>query len=85
MYARSVNLSGWARRQGVSCQTAWRWVKKGTMPVHRQVIRVVEGANRLGLAVAEVLMSMCARLHGQRAAKNRAARAVRVATGEAVE
>lgn len=194
MYARSVKLSEWARRQGVSYQTAWRWVKNGTMPVpvrqapsgtwlvdegpaaaqgrvvaycrvssadrkpdlDRQAIRVVEGANRLGLAVSEVvkeigsglngrrrklhrvlsdpkvgvivvercdqlarfgvehleaalsasgrrlvvleaeettddlvrdmtevLTSMCARLYGQRAAKNRAARAVAVAAGEA--
>lgn len=33
----------------------------------------------------ELLTSMCARLYGQRAAKNRAARAVAVATGEAAE
>ncbi|MGW3564261.1 IS607 family transposase [Streptomyces sp. NPDC000941] len=189
-----MKLSEWARRQGVSYQTAWRWVKNGTMPVpvrqapsgtwlvdegpaaaqgrvvaycrvssadrkpdlDRQAIRVVEGANRLGLAVSEVvkeigsglngrrrklhrvlsdpkvgvivvercdqlarfgvehleaalsasgrrlvvleaeettddlvrdmtevLTSMCARLYGQRAAKNRAARAVAVAAGEA--
>jgi putative resolvase len=28
-----VKLSEWARRQGVSYQTAWRWVKDGKMPV----------------------------------------------------
>lgn len=33
--------------------------------------------------ITEVLTSMCARLYGRRAAKNRAARAVAVATGEA--
>lgn len=33
--------------------------------------------------ITEVLTSMCARLYGQRAAKNRAARAVAVVTGEA--
>jgi putative resolvase len=33
--------------------------------------------------ITEVLASMCARLYGQRAAKNRAAHAVAVATGEA--
>ena len=33
MYAQSVKLSEWARQQGVSYQTAWRWVKAGTMPV----------------------------------------------------
>jgi putative resolvase len=188
-----VKLSEWARQQGVSYQTAWRWVKDGKMPVpvrqapsgtwlvaeptaasgrvvaycrvscadqkadlERQAARVVAGANGLGLAVAEVvtevgsgldggrgklhrllsdpqtavivvehrdrlaqfgvehleavlsasgrrlvvldptetaddlvrditevLTSMCARLHGERAAKERAARAVAVATGEA--
>ncbi|MDT3724333.1 IS607 family transposase [Streptomyces sp. DSM 41972] len=192
-----MKLSEWARQQGVSYQTAWRWVKDGKMPVpvrqapsgtwlvaestpdasavsgrvvaycrvssadqkadlDRQVSRVVDGANGLGLAVAEVvtevgsglngrrcklhrvlsdpqaavivvehrdrlarfgvehleaalsasgrrlvvldptgtaddlvrditevLTLMCARLYGRRAAKNRAARAVAVATGEA--
>ncbi|MFJ3975386.1 IS607 family transposase [Streptomyces sp. NPDC090021] len=191
-----MKLSEWARLQGVSYQTAWRWVKDGKMPVpvrqapsgtwlvdepapaavvesgrvvaycrvssagqkadlERQVARVVAGANGLGLAVAEVvtevgsglngrrrklhrvlsdpqaavivvehrdrlarfgvehleavlsasgrrlvvldptetaddlvgditevLTSMCAPLYGRRAAKNRAARAVAVATGE---
>ncbi|MEV6955821.1 IS607 family transposase [Streptomyces sp. NPDC051183] len=191
-----MKLSEWARQQGVSYQTAWRWVKDGKMPVpvrqapsgtwlvdepapaaaveagrvvayccvssadqkadlDRQTARVVAGANGLGLAVAEVvaevgsglngrrrklhrvlsdpqaavivvehrdrlarfgvehleavlsasgrrlvvldptetaddlvrditevLTSMCARLYGRRAAKNRAARAVAVATGE---
>lgn len=191
-----MKLSEWARRQGVSYQTAWRWVKDGRMPVpvrqapsgtwlvdevavqssgrvvaycrvssadrmsglDRQAARVVSGANRLGLAVAEVvtevgsglngrrrelhrllsdpqaavivvehrdrlarfgvehleavlvasgrrlvvldptetaedlvwditevLTSMCARLYGRRSAKNRAARAVAVATGEDAE
>lgn len=35
--------------------------------------------------ITEVLTSMCARLYGRRAAKNRAARAVAVVTGEAAE
>ncbi|MFD8033853.1 IS607 family transposase [Streptomyces sp. NPDC059717] len=35
--------------------------------------------------ITEVLTSMCARLYGQRAAKNRAARAVALVTGEAAE
>ena len=35
--------------------------------------------------MTEVLTSLCARLYGQRAAKNRAARAVAVANGEAAE
>jgi putative resolvase len=35
--------------------------------------------------ITEVLTSMCARLYGQRAAKNRAARAIAVATGETTE
>ncbi|MFD9718901.1 IS607 family transposase [Streptomyces sp. NPDC059076] len=194
-----MKLSEWARQQGVSYQTAWRWVKDGRMPVPvsqapsgtwlvavpapgasavsgrvvaycrvssvdqkadlgRQASRVVDGANGLGLSVAEVvtevgsglngrrrklhrvlsdpqvaviviehrdrlarfgvehleavlsasgrrlvvldptetaddlvrditevLTSMCARLYGRRAARNRAARAVAVATGEAAE
>ncbi|MEO3794759.1 IS607 family transposase [Nonomuraea sp. B10E15] len=187
-----MKLAEWARRQGVSYQTAWRWVKDGKMPVpvrqapsgtwiveetpaatgrvvaycrvssadqkpdlDRQIARVVTGANAQGLAVAEVvteigsglngkrrrlhrvladpgaavivvehrdrlarfgvehlqavlaatgrrlvilgpeestddlvrdmadvLTSMCARLYGQRAAKNRAARALAAVTGE---
>ena len=196
MYLDHVKLSEWARQQGVSYQTAWRWVKDGKMPVpvrqapsgtwlveepateasgrvvaycrvssadqkpdlDRQSARVVSGANGLGLAVAEVvteigsglngrrrklhrllsdpaaavivvehrdrlarfgvehleavlsasgrrlivldptettddlvrditevLTSMCARLYGRRAAKNRAARAVAVATSEGPE
>ncbi|WP_405823227.1 IS607 family transposase [Streptomyces sp. NBC_01390] len=194
-----MKLSERARQQGVSYQTAWRWVKDGKMPVpvrqapsgtwlvaepaaavsatsgrvvaycrvssadqsadlERQPARVVAGANGLGLAVAdvvtevgsglngrrrklhrllsdpqtvvivvehrdrlarfgvehleavlsasgrrlvvldpteaaddlvrditEVLTSMCARLYGRRAAKNRAERAVAVATGEDAE
>ncbi|WP_181805901.1 IS607 family transposase [Streptomyces shenzhenensis] len=194
-----MKLSEWARQQGVSYQTAWRWVKDGRMPVpvrqapsgtwlvaepapavaaasgrvvaycrvssadqkadlERQAARVVAGANGLGLAVAEVvaevgsglngrrrklqrllsdpqtavivvehrdrlarfgvehleavlsasgrrlvvldptetaedlvgditevLTSMCARLYGRRVAKDRATRAVAVATGEAAE
>ncbi|MFE9046016.1 IS607 family transposase [Streptomyces sp. NPDC007818] len=194
-----MKLSEWARQQGVSYQTAWRWVKDGKMPVpvtqapsgtwlvaeptpdasavsgrvvaycrvssadqkadlDRQASRVVDGANGLGLPVGEVvtevgsglngrrrelhrvlsdpqaavivvehrdrlarfgvehleavlsasgrrlvvldptetaddlvrdvtevLTSMCARLYGRRAAKNRAARAVAVATGEDAE
>ncbi|MER5915301.1 IS607 family transposase [Streptomyces sp. NPDC001982] len=191
-----MKLSEWARQQGVSYQTAWRWVKDGKMPVpvrqapsgtwlvdepavqvsgravaycrvssadqkaglDRQAARVVAGANRQGLAVSEVvtevgsglggrrrelhriladpgaavivvehrdrlarfgvghleavlsasgrrlvvlddaettddlvrditevLTSMCARLYGRRAAKDRAERAVAVATGEAAE
>jgi putative resolvase len=35
--------------------------------------------------ITEVLTSMCARLYGQRVAKNRAARAVAIATGPVVE
>ena len=33
MYFGLVKLSEWARQQGVSYQTAWRWVKDGKMPV----------------------------------------------------
>ncbi|GAA3238348.1 hypothetical protein GCM10020216_062260 [Nonomuraea helvata] len=28
-----MKLSEWARQQGVSYQTAWRWVEAGKMPV----------------------------------------------------
>ncbi|MFD7063612.1 IS607 family transposase [Streptomyces sp. NPDC059906] len=44
-----------------------------------------ETADDLVRDITEVLTSMCARLYGRRAAKNRAARAVAVATGEAAE
>lgn len=99
-----MKLSEWARQQGVSYQTAWRWVKDGKMPVpvrqapsgtwlvdepaervsgrvvaycrvssadqkadlDRQAVRVVAGANRLGLAVAEVVTEVGSGLNGRR-------------------
>lgn len=45
------------------------------------VLDPVETADDLVRDITEVLTSMCARLYGRRAAKNRAARAVAVATG----
>ncbi|MCX5367306.1 IS607 family transposase [Streptomyces sp. NBC_00124] len=91
-------------QQGVSDQTAWRWVKDGKMPVpvrqapsgtwlvdevadrssgrvvaycrvssvdqkaglERQAARVVSGANGLGLAVAEVVTEVGSGLNGRR-------------------
>lgn len=47
------------------------------------VLDPTETADGLVRDITEVLTSMCARLYGRRAAKNRAARAVAVATGEA--
>ncbi|MDQ0934523.1 putative resolvase [Streptomyces turgidiscabies] len=44
-----------------------------------------ESADDLVRDITEVLTSMCARLYGRRAAKDRAARAMAVATGEADE
>lgn len=41
-----------------------------------------ESTDDLMKDMTDVLTSMCARLYGQRAAKNRAARAVAAATGE---
>lgn len=99
-----MKLSEWARQQGVSYQTAWRWVKDGKMPVpvrqapsgtwlvdevcvqpsgrvvayccvssagqkadlDRQAARVVSGANGLGLAVAEVVTEIGSGLDGRR-------------------
>lgn len=98
-----MKLSEWARSQGVSYQTAWRWVKDGQMPVpvrqapsgtwivegpaaaagrvvvycrvpsadqrgdlDRQVVRVVQGANGLGLAVGEVVKEVGSGLNGRR-------------------
>ncbi|MFD7880555.1 IS607 family transposase [Streptomyces sp. NPDC059766] len=99
-----MKLSEWARQQGVSYQTAWRWVKDGKMPVpvrqapsgtwlvdeatvessgrvvaycrvssadqkpdlERQTARVVAGANGLGLAVAEVVAEVGSGLNGRR-------------------
>jgi putative resolvase len=49
------------------------------------VLDPTETADDLVRDITEVLTSMCARLYGRRAAKNRAARAVAVATGEAAE
>ena len=99
-----MKLSEWARQQGVSYQTAWRWVKDGKMPVpvrqapsgtwlvdepapetfgrvvaycrvssgdqkddlERQAARVVTGANKQGLAVAEVVTEVGSGLNGRR-------------------
>ncbi|MFE9610381.1 IS607 family transposase [Streptomyces sp. NPDC006012] len=99
-----MKLSEWARQQGVSYQTAWRWVKDGKMPVpvrqapsgtwlvdevavqpsgrvvaycrvssadqktdlDRQAARVVAGAKGLGLAVAEVVTEVGSGLDGRR-------------------
>src|SRR5262249_43320194 len=102
-YRDRVKLSEWARQQGVSYQTAWRWVKGGRMPVpvrqapsgtwiveehpdatdrvvaycrvssgdqksalDRQAVRVVEGANAQGLAVAEIVTEIGSGLNGKR-------------------
>ncbi|MFC5852911.1 IS607 family transposase [Streptomyces chlorus] len=48
------------------------------------VLDPAESADDLVRDVTEVLTSMCARLYGRRSAKNRAARAVAVATGAEV-
>ncbi|MDQ1027103.1 putative resolvase [Streptomyces umbrinus] len=102
-----MKLSEWARQQGVSYQTAWRWVKDGKMPVpvvqapsgtwlvaepapavfaasgrvvaycrvssadqkadlEWQASRVVDGANGLGLPVAEVVTEVGSGLNGRR-------------------
>lgn len=47
------------------------------------VLDQAETTDDLVRDITEVLTSMCARLYGRRAAKNRAARAVAVATSEA--
>lgn len=99
-----MKLSEWAREQGVSYQTAWRWVKDGKMPVpvhqapsgtwivevarkqasgrvvaycrvssagqkpdlDRQVARVVTGAARRGMPVSEVVTEVGSGLNGKR-------------------
>ncbi|WP_406067881.1 IS607 family transposase [Micromonospora sp. NBC_01638] len=98
-----MKLSDWAREQGVTYQTAWRWVRDGKMPVpvrqapsgtwiveearcaagrvvaycrvsssdqkgdlDRQTVRVVEGANAQGLAVAEIVTEIGSGLNGKR-------------------
>ena len=33
MYVGGVNLTGWARAQGVYPQTAYRWFREGILPV----------------------------------------------------
>jgi putative resolvase len=51
----------------------------------RVVLDPAETTSDLLRDTTEVLTSMCARLYGRRAARNRAARAVAVATGEAAQ
>jgi predicted site-specific integrase-resolvase len=81
-----VSLKWWAERQGVSCadQEAgldWRvarvtgWAAGEGLAAGRVVTEVRD--------VTDILSSLCARLFGQCAARNRAARAVR-ALGRAV-
>jgi predicted site-specific integrase-resolvase len=68
-----VKLSNWARKQGISYLTAWRWFKAGKPGV------VVEGgeiADGLVQDLLEVLTSACGRLYGRRSARNRAKRAL---------
>ncbi|WP_237699922.1 recombinase family protein [Alicyclobacillus acidocaldarius] len=33
VYFISIKLSDWARKNGITYKTAWRWVKEGRMPV----------------------------------------------------
>jgi len=37
-YAEGVNLTEWARAQGIHVQTAYRWYREGTLPVPAQKV-----------------------------------------------
>ncbi|GAB7109744.1 hypothetical protein JCM4814A_80590 [Streptomyces phaeofaciens JCM 4814] len=72
-----MKLSEWARQQGVSYQTAWRWVKAGKMPV--PVRQAPSGTWLVAEPAPSVPATSCRR------PTNRSARAVAVATGEDVQ
>ena len=65
-----MKLADWARQEGIDYKTAHRLV----------VVDSVELGDDLVRDMTEVLTSLCARLYGRRAAKNRAARAIKEAT-----
>ncbi|NYF57463.1 recombinase family protein [Micromonospora purpureochromogenes] len=87
-----MKLAGWARRNGVHPQTAYRWFREGTMPVPARrlpsgTIMVDIAGDTQGRVVVYARVSsayqrtsLCARLYGRRAAANRASRAVVAAT-----
>ena len=67
-----MKLSSWARQQGLSYKTAWRLWKAGKLPVPAEQLitdDIVRDLHR-------VIVSMCARRYGKRAAKNRAKKAM---------
>lgn len=98
-----MKLSEWAKRNGISYKTAWRWVRDGKFPVpyeqtptgtilvkapsqasgvtaiyarvsssdqksdlEKQVVRLLEFANRRGLAVAQTVAEVGSGLNGHR-------------------
>ena len=68
-----MNLTEWARSQGVHPKTAHRWF--------REIIAGAGGAGDQRTVLvnpdaADVLTSFCARLYGRRSARNRAIKAV---------
>jgi predicted site-specific integrase-resolvase len=44
----AVMLREWAAREGVHCQTAWRWWRDGKLPV----LRAVTAAKKAGVGAA---------------------------------
>ena len=65
-------MSTWARQQGLSYKTAWRLWKAGKLPVPTEPLITDDMVGDLH----EVIVSLCARLYGKRAAKNRGKKAM---------
>jgi len=76
-----MKLSDWARKQGISYLTAWRWFKAGKLPVPARQLPtgtiLVEEPNPEGRTVLYArVSSACGRLYGRRSARHRAKRAL---------
>ena len=70
-----MKLSEWARKQGISYRTAWRWFKAGQLPV--TAVQTATGTILVEEAeTADVLTSFCVRLYGRRSAKHKAKQAM---------
>ncbi len=90
-----MNLKEWARLQGIHPVSAYRWCRdrfarfgagyvEAALSAQGRQLRVVDPVevdDDLGRDVTEILTSLCARLYGRRAAKNRAARLTATVAG----
>ncbi|MEO6090626.1 MAG: hypothetical protein ABIQ18_46745 [Umezawaea sp.] len=85
-----MNLTEWARAQGIAPRTAYRWFREGTLPVpaervgpHTILMNIVldddEVEDDLVRDMIEVQTSFCARLYGRGSARSQARKALQAA------